>query len=266
MVIIEIRNSLIAEYERLNKLLLKTQESLEDAPEGNLYLGKSQGVTQYYHGFEGAPRHGVYISKKEFDLIKRLAQKAYDKKILEYTNKVTKLISKLLKLYDDNKIDDIFLAEHPERQKLITPVELTYAQKLDAWLSIPYEGKGFNADAPVILTNGGVRVRSKSEKIIADYLEAAGVVYKYECPLKLKSYGTIYPDFTFLSKSTGQEIYWEHEGMMDNPEYAKSAVQKIELYEKNGLYPGERLILTFETSATIINTEILKKLTKRYLL
>lgn len=266
VVIIEIRNSLIAEYERLNKLLLKTQDSLEDAPEGKLYLGKSQGVTQYYHGFEGAPRHGVYISKKELNLIKRLAQKSYDIKILDYTQKVTRHIDRLLKVYDDNKIDEIFYGEHPERQKLVTPVEPTYAQKLDAWLSIPYEGKGFNADVPMILTNSGVRVRSKSEKIIADYFESVGIPYKYECPLKLKSYGTIYPDFTFLSKKTGQEIYWEHEGMMDNPEYAKTAVQKIELYEKNGLYPGERLILTFETSANVINTEILKNLTQRYLL
>lgn len=109
-------------------------------------------------------------------------------------------------------------------------------------------------------------MRSKSEKILADYFESEGISYKYECPLKLKPYGTIYPDFTFISRKTGQEIYWEHEGMMDNPEYAKNAVQKIELYEKNGLYPGERLILTFETSTNVINTEILKKLTRRYLL
>lgn len=239
---------------------------LEDAPEGSLKLGKTKGCVQYYHWIEGMHGCGTYINKSNVSFAKKLAQKTYYEKILRYTNKVTTQISRLLKIYDDNKIENIFLEEHPERQKLITPIEPTYAQKLETWMSQPYEGKSFKEDAPVLLTNNGVRVRSKSEKILADYFESEGISYKYECPLKLKPYGTIYPDFTFLSKKTGQEIYWEHEGMMDNPEYAKNAVQKIELYEKNGLYPGERLILTFETTANVINTEILKKLTQRYLL
>ncbi|MCQ2535568.1 MAG: hypothetical protein MJ110_01215 [Lachnospiraceae bacterium] len=239
---------------------------LEDAPEGSLKLGKTKGCVQYYHWIEGMHGCGTYINKSNVSFAKKLAQKTYYEKILRYTNKVTTQISRLLKIYDDNKIENIFLEEHPERQKLITPIEPTYAQKLETWMSQPYEGKSFKEDAPVLLTNNGVRVRSKSEKIMADYFESQGIIYKYECPLKLKPYGTIYPDFTFISRKTGKEIYWEHEGMMDNPEYAKNAVQKIELYEKNGLYPGERLILTFETSANVINTEILKKLTRRYLL
>ena len=59
--------------------------------------------------------------------------------------------------------------------------------------------------------------------------------------------GTVYPDFTFLSKKTGEEIYWEHNGMVDNPVYARNMVRKIECYENNGIFPGERLILTYET-------------------
>lgn len=54
--------------------------------------------------------------------------------------------------------------------------------------------------------------------------------------------------------------------MLDNPDYAKSAVKKIELYEMNGILQGENLILTFETSTSVMNTEIIKKLTRRYLL
>ena len=70
---------------------------------------------------------------------------------------------------------------------------------------------------------------------------------KYECPLHLKGYGIVYPDFTFLSRKTKQEIYWEHDGRMDDPGYAQNAVRKILAYEENGIYPGESLILTFET-------------------
>lgn len=88
---------------------------------------------------------------------------------------------------------------------------------------------------------------------------------KYECPLYLEGFGIVYPDFTFLSKKTGQEIYWEHDGMMDDPVYAQNAIKKIEAYEKNGIFPGDRLILTFETEETLLNSEILEVLVKKYL-
>ena len=65
----------------------------------------------------------------------------------------------------------------------------------------------------------------------------------------------VYPDFTFLSKKTGKEIYWEHEGMIDKQEYARSAVRKIESYQKNDIYPGERLILTFETEQRVLDSK-----------
>lgn len=186
-------------------------------------------------------------------------------KIKIHSEKAIANIERLLKIYKDKKIEEIYEGEHPERQKLICPVEPTYDQMLDKWLNTPYQGKGFAEGTPVIQTNSGIRVRSKSEKILADYFDSIGLVYKYECPINLKGYGTVYPDFTFFAKG-GKEIYWEHEGMMDNPNYAKSAIQKIELYEKNGIFPGENLILTFETGATSINTELIKIMVKRFLL
>ena len=81
----------------------------------------------------------------------------------------------------------------------------------------------------------------------------------------MKGYGTVYPDFTFLSGKTGQEIYWEHEGMMDKQEYARTAVRKIESYQINNIYPGDRLILTFETEQSILNSKIIESLADIYL-
>ena len=52
-------------------------------------------------------------------------------------------------------------------------------------------------------------------------------------------YGIVYPDFTFLSKRIGKEIYWEHHGMMDSPAYAESAVRKIHCYEKMEFFRGK---------------------------
>ena len=69
-----------------------------------------------------------------------------------------------------------------------------------------------------------------------------------------------------MSKKTEQEIHWEHEGMIDKQEYARSAVRKIESYQKNEIYPGDRLILTFETEQSILNPKIVENLVNRYLL
>lgn len=118
----------------------------------------------------------------------------------------------------------------------------------------------------MILTERGERVRSKSEKILADFFCRNRIPYKYECPLYLKGVGTVYPDFTFLSSKTGQEIYWEHDGRMDAPVYAQNAVRKIHAYVENEIYPGERLILTFETEKTVLDMKLVEKLVQRYLI
>jgi len=244
----------------------KAENNLLGAPEGTLRLGKSQGCTQYFHCSDDSRPSGRYIPKGNIELAKRLAQKAYDEKILKLTTKRLRQLDGILKEYNDDEIVQVFLSEHQERQKLITPIEELYEQKLDRWMSQSYSGKGFGVDDPIITTDNGLRVRSKSERFMANYFDSIGLRYKYECPLILKPYGTIYPDFTFLSRRTGEEIYWEHEGMMDNPEYAKTAVKKIELYEKNGIFPGEKLILTFETSTQVMDKKILETLVQRYIL
>ena len=261
-----LKRELENEAHRLQLIKENADRNLVEVPDGYLRLGKSQGCVQYYHCEKGGHHNGVYIPKKELHLAKALAQKTYDEKVLKRASKRLSQIEAMLRDYEDNEIELMYLKEHPERRKLITPAEPTREQRLEEWLAEPYGGKSFKSDAPAILTNSGLCVRSKSEKIMADYFDTVGVKYKYECPLDLKTYGIIYPDFTFLSPKTGKEIYWEHEGMMDNPEYVRSAVSKIQTYEKNGLYPGEDLILIFETSTSVIDMDLVKAFTEKYLI
>ena len=53
-----------------------------------------------------------------------------------------------------------------------------------------FTGKPFEINAPEYYTASGVRVRSKSEVIIADALDHAGVPYRYEYPTSVKGWGT----------------------------------------------------------------------------
>lgn len=88
-------------------------------------------------------------------------------------------IKKLTEDYEDDEIAKVYLKEHVERQKFIKPVEPTWEQRLKEWKDKEYKGKEFQEGVPVILTERGERVRSKSEKIMADYFFRRGIEYKY---------------------------------------------------------------------------------------
>jgi len=260
-----LKNLLLEERKRLEKIIKVVQVQLKTMPEGSLRLSKSKEYIQYYHCTE-ENKLGKYIVKGNDELIQTLAQKSYDEKLLQLAEKRLKQIDRLLKDYEDDEIEEIFKKEHIERQRLIQPVEPTWDQRVKMWRDEEYQGKGFQEGIPLILTDRGERVRSKTEKIMADYFYRKGIVYKYEQPIYLKGLGTVYPDFTFFSKRVDGEMYWEHCGMIDSPEYARKMVRKIEMYEKNGIFPGERLILTYETEQSILGTEKIAQMVERYLL
>lgn len=259
-----LKNLLVKEQEKLQRIIRISKTRLENVPEGKLRISKSHGYIQYYQCTEDN-NAGRYICKENAELVRKLAQKTYDEKVLRVAEKRLVQINKLLKTYDQDEITNMYYNENPLRQNLIIPVEPTWEQKLNEWISKKWVGKGFGDGLPVILSERGERVRSKSEKILADYFYRNGIAYKYECPIYLNGLGIVYPDFTFLSKKTGEEIYWEHNGMVDSPDYARKMVRKINAYEQNGFFAGERLILTYETEQTIINTEKIEQMVKRYL-
>ena len=260
-----LKELLLKEQQRLEKIIKIAKNNLKDSPTGTLRMSKSHGILQYYRCTE-EKKSGVYINKNNIELARKLAQKTYDTKVLKLAEKRLDQIRKLAKDYQENEIEGIYYAERVERRDLIVPVEPTWEQKVAAWKEKEFKGKGFREDTPIIMTEKGERVRSKSEKILADYFYRNGIEYKYECPLYLNGVGTIYPDFTFLSHKTGQEIYWEHNGKVDDPTYAKKMVKKIQAYENNGIYQGERLILTYETEQTLLNTNKIEQFVKRYLI
>ena len=90
----------------------------------------------------------------------------------------------------------------------------------------------------------GQWVLSKSEMTIANLLVRHGVEYEYGKPL-FASGRSYEPDFTI--HSDGEDWYWEHWGMMDDPKYLASRREKVEWYNKH--FRG-RLEETFERNLT----------------
>ncbi|MBO6240954.1 MAG: hypothetical protein J6O61_09035 [Butyrivibrio sp.] len=266
---IGLKKYLIAEEKRLKTIKQGVDKRLVEVPEGNLRITSSGKHIQYMHCKEKDGKYqkqGEYLKKEDMPLVRRLAQKSYDQKMKKLVDRRLKQIQIISKEYSEDELELIYTNMNVNRQALVTPVEKTWVQKVADWKAIPYTGKEFEEGAPEIYTKKGERVRSKSEKLIADTLFDLGIEYKYECPIVLKGYGVVYPDFTILSRKTGKEVYWEHDGKMDDPKYSEKAVRKINSYIYNGIIPGDRLMLTFETSNIVLNDRTIKKMIDNFLL
>ena len=248
----------------LEHIIEDKQQSLLKAPEGKIRIVKIRSHPHYYWRKDPKEITGSYIREKDHTLARKLAQKSYDLEIVAFAKKEKEILQKLQKCYEKGIIEDIYSTLPPIRQALIEPVYLPDDQYIERWLGVPYERKGFSEDAPEYYTVRGERVRSKSEIIIADILNRMNIPYRYEFPIRLKGAGIIHPDFTVLKIKTREEMLWEHLGMMDDAEYAEKALERIDLYLRNGYYPGLNLILTHETSKRPIRNKLVEEMIDKY--
>lgn len=146
------------------------------------------------------------------------------------------------------------------KKRLIVPIVQSDEEFVKEWKDQEFSQKSSWGTDQGLVTEQGETVRSKSELIIANLLYRLGIPYRYECALYLEGYGTVHPDFTILSVRNRTEIIWEHLGKMDDPDYARDNVKKIKAYQKNGYIPGKNLIITMETSESVLDIQTIKDL------
>ncbi|MGN0325048.1 MAG: hypothetical protein ACI4DW_01970 [Lachnospiraceae bacterium] len=255
---------------RYEEIILREMEiikkQLRKSPKGKLRVSVNHGTSQYYNVGGDKEHIETYLSKKkDMRIIQKLAQKDYDTKLINYLDYNLKEINKIKSIYGKVDWPNVYSNLSEERKALVVPnvLEMNYAKE---WQCVTYQGKKFLDNIPEIYTEKGERVRSKSEKMIADKMNLMGIPYRYEYPLKLKSGIVLYPDFTILNVSKRKEYLLEHLGMMDHPDYNDKAIKKINTYIRNGIFPGEKLLLTYETSQCSVDMEILQMLLEKYCL
>jgi len=261
----EVKKRLKERETELNRMKSEKEKALQHVPEGTLRICSHGNRTQYYYRKDPKDASGVYMKESEHDFARKLAQKEYDQKVLRAIEKELSVVKKYLNNYPEVVAEQVYEKLHKERQKLKVPILETDEQYIKKWEETQYQGKGFDENTPEYYTVKMERVRSKSELIIADLLNKEAVPYRYEYPIYLKGIGQVYPDFTVLNLKKRKEIYWEHLGMMDDIFYAEKALQKIALYEQNGIFPGENLIITHETRKNPLNQRVVMSLIQHYL-
>ena len=196
---------------------------------------------------------------KEFNQISEMALAEYRKELKPILETEIRYLRHALET--EAKLIEVYNNLYEGKRVVFEPDILPVSEKMMRFEQEEYEGLPFDEnDRTEYYTNRGERVRSKSEKIIADELNRQGIPYKYEKPLKLLVDGKIkefYPDFTVMNITDGEIKYLEHLGMMDNPLYFKNTLSKLDIYEKNKLLVGRDVILLHESSYRPLNTKVI---------
>ena len=265
----DINQLLNSRRNELKKLMTQIEKELSGMPEGRLRINHRRagpGSTQYYQCIPGGSKNGRYITKSETGLAQALVRKSYLQMLKEQIKIQLVFLNNDIPDLSNIPFIDVFNALSSDRKKMILPLFEDDETFVRQWQSATYDKLPFEPETPVHMTDRGERVRSKSEKILADRFYAMGIPYFYEKPVKTGRNKQRVPDFTLLNIRKREVYYWEHFGMMDDKDYVNSNINKINEYARAGIIPGKNLIMTFETKDKVLDTAAVNNIIKAYLL
>lgn len=250
----------------LNRIIPKIKKLAGKDPDVHLRTRTIRGKMRFYICDKKGKE--TYIGSGDLEKIKPVVQREYNSKVLIAAKDELAFLKKFISSYPV-RAEDIYDQLNPARRSLVEPLVLDDEMYAQRWLETPYVQRVIEKGVTTYPTIKGDRVVSKSEKIIADEMFRLGIPYKYDCRLELIEDGEVvgkFPDFTALNKKRRKIYYVEHLGMMDKNDYLERNLKKIELYEQNGIYPGEKLILFHETSDRPLDMDTMEKMLVRFLI
>jgi len=227
-------------------------------PQGKLRISKNRGVPRYYCITEPRDTVGHYISKEKQEIIHKLAQKDYLNRFIKEVEDELQDINNFLNKHKASNLEDIYRNMNDYRKNLITPLVLPDELYVQQWENESYQTNPYHLEQKIYPTKKDEYVRSKSEAILADMYYELGIPYRYEAELLVNNQTTKYPDFTLLDIRNRKLVYHEHMGMLDDDEYRRNNLRKIDEYRRNGIYPGKNLIITYEAEGSYLNIKEIK--------
>ena len=239
-----------ARAEELEKLIAEAQQEVKDAPEGEIQCIQDKGRERWYRSIDGKKR---YISQKDRSLAEALALKKYRKyQIREWTQE-RDLLNKGIAM--DRKRTANALLRNPIMADLLSD-HLDPGKK---WAIEPFQSNPLYPEQKIYISQGGVRVRSKSEWMICSIYERYKIPFRYECQLMVGGH-VFYPDFTVRHPQTNKIFIHEHFGMMDDPDYYEKTMGKLRIYNNNGWLMMQNLLISSESSAEPIDIRLVERM------
>ena len=241
--------------------------ALAGCPPGYLLKTKSVGRTEFIHIFyENGMRRKKRVKEDSSEAILLVKKKCLETEAGILDNNL-KLLEALLKGFIPTGAGSI-MAGLPENLReyfsLSADMPAVYSSKeIEQWAKAGYEQSDFMPEAKIHTTSWGLKVRSKSELLIAEKYHERGIPFRYEQVIR---YGEniVVPDFTIL-RADLKLVYHEHCGMPGNEKYMKHHKSKLDIYESLGIVPWDNLIVTYDSKdgnldLRIIESEINNKI------
>lgn len=250
-----------AEY--LEKLINDFKKSISKYPKGNLRITKKKHSVQYYLVNDEYPVKGQYIKAEDRSKAEKLAQRDYLERLLKSAQNELQATRRYIKGIQETRPEDVFDNLNSYRQEIVEPLIISDSEYVKRWLQEQYEGNPYKPEEKIYDTNKGEKVRSKSEAFLANMYYEMGIPYRYEYPVVMSNGKVKYPDFTILKMPERKLIYHEHMGCLEEEEYRQHNLIKLNDYFKSGIYVGENLIVTFETSYVPLNISDVRKMINR---
>lgn len=253
--------------ENYRKQLKSQKQELKTLPPGSLSFARKDNVRIFIHLIPGTTKTNGKPSRKGItkrpDLIGKLARKKYLEKSIEILTEETGRLEKFLQRYTEPTASYI-LGMLPDSYRTL-PKEMFFPKRAaeHRWAERPYQQNTKNLHEKKHITSRGLRVRSKSELLIAEKLYEYDVPFRYDA-LVDNVLHTLSPDFMFLID--GCAWYWEHCGMMGDPAYRAHNEWKLAAYQEMGIFPWKNLIVTYDTEDGIMDMRVIDAEIKNKLL
>ena len=237
---------------------------LSKCPDARL-LGTKRGRSYNFYairdGDETYSRKGITQNKT---LIKALCRKKLLQETLKRLENDIKLLENARTRWQP--VDAQSVIESLDGAYSVLPAEFFYdslMQSGDAWAAAAYNQSDYKPENKIHVTSKGLRVRSKSEALIAERLYANDIAFHYEEVLNVGS-AALVPDFT-IRRPDGSIVYWEHCGLTGDAHYMRRHYNKLEIYRQAGIAPWHNLIVTYDDEKghidmNVVESEICNKL------
>ena len=237
------------ELRRCESLYNRLESQLKNAPAGSLVRHHSK----YYRATRESGKQ-CFIPLQGSVVVNRLKTKRYIKEGLPLLRERIKACSLFLKhdiFYDPKKMEHKLPSQYQSLAD--TDIFLENDINIDKWKNNHYKRNPMEIPVPHYTANGCM-VRFKSEAMIGTALEHADLLYICEPELML-GHHRVYPDFAVFLPTIRRIVYWEHLGIIDDPQYIMRNMQKLDEYARNGIYLGINLIITWETRGTPLTSK-----------
>ena len=235
------------------KQIENVRKILKGLPSGRLVADTSKAATYYRHAFvENGKRVRKGVSKQP-ELMQQLIRQRFLNAQLDQLLKEQSAIDCVLKHLNDfdfNAELSKIAQEFPLLSKKFI-LDSIVDKDGEAWANADYEHFNYKLEERKQITSRGLRVRSKSEVLIAEKIYNYNLAMRYE---EVMHFGDIdiAPDFT-IRREDGKIFIWEHEGLTNSKSYIEWQAKKSQLYASRGFYPWDNLIITYDNAAGIID-------------